>query len=69
MSAVFVLVLWLAGGGANPPRTVYGPYGSNPECITAGNAKVESLAKSKWAGQVHFACVPAVAPADSPSDS
>jgi hypothetical protein len=69
MTAAFVLVLWLAGGGADPLRAIYGPYESNPECMTAGNAKLASFAKSKWAGQVHFACLPAVPPADAPSDS
>jgi hypothetical protein len=71
MSAVFVLVLWLAGSGAgaDQPRAIYGPYASNPECMTAGNAKVASLAKSKWAGQVHFACLPAVPPDNSQSES
>jgi hypothetical protein len=59
------------GGGADPPRAVYGPYGSGPECVMAGNAKLASLAKakSKWAGQVHFTCLPVAARADPASDS
>jgi hypothetical protein len=72
MGAVFVLVFWLTGGGGPTPRAVYGPFGTEADCITAGNAKVASLVKSKhkseWEGHVHFVCLQAKSPADLSND-